>query len=106
MQTQWLTGPTAPSLRTLQCPVIDVEAELAHWRARHALGELGHHPFEDCVVLLKLGYDVWLSSPRATEGQLYEALLEAYRRLHRAPALSWDETRWLVRRAWHRLLEE
>ena len=104
MQTQWQAGVSTPDLRMLHCPVIDVEAELAHWRNCHARGELGSQPFEDYAALLKLGYDVYLGAPRATEGQLYEALLEAYRRQPRTPALNWDETRWLIRRAWHRLL--
>jgi len=104
MQTQWHHGLPAPDLRILQCPVVDVDAELAHWRSCHAQGELGSHPFDDYASLLKLGYDVYLGAPRASEAQLYELLLEAYRRQQRTPALSWDETRWLVRRAWHRLL--
>jgi len=104
MQTQWQPALPASAPRALRCPVIDVEAELDYWRAVHARGDLGPHPYAEYAALLKLGYDVWLASPRASEGQLYETLLEAYRRLHRTPAPSWDETRWLVRRAWHRLL--
>ncbi|HEY0332579.1 MAG TPA: hypothetical protein VGC74_02565 [Stenotrophomonas sp.] len=106
MQPQRHIDSPAPDLRTLQCPVIDVDAELAHWRLRHGHGELGREPFDEYAALLKLGYDVWLGAPRATEGQLYEALLEAYRRQHPTPAVSWDETRWLVRRAWHRLVSD
>ncbi|MDR6674453.1 MULTISPECIES: hypothetical protein [unclassified Xanthomonas] len=84
-------------------PAIDLNAEMAYWQDAHASGRLGQHGFSDYSLLLKMGYDVYLAYPRATEAQLYRVLQESYHLL--APSLSvpWDEARWLVRHAWHHL---
>lgn len=84
-------------------PVVDLDAEMAYWQDAHANGRLGRFGFSDYSLLLKMGYDVYLAYPRATEAQLYRVLQDSYHQL--APSLSvpWDEARWLVRHAWHHL---
>ncbi len=84
-------------------PTVDLDAEMAYWRAAYASGRLGQHDFSDYSLLLKMGYAVYLAYPRATEAQLYRVLQESYH--HLAPSLSvpWDEARWLVRHAWQHL---
>lgn len=85
------------------CPVVDVQAELTYWRAVHADGRLGQYDFSDYAMLLKLGYDVYLAYPRATERQLYLVLQESYYRRQPRLSVPWDEARWLVRHAWHHM---
>jgi hypothetical protein len=82
---------------------VDLDAEMAYWRHAHANGHLGHHGFSDYASLLKMGYDVYLAYPRATEAQLYRVLQESYHHLAPSLAVPWDEARWLVRHAWHHL---
>ncbi|MFC6840539.1 hypothetical protein ACFQGW_12735 [Xanthomonas theicola] len=76
---------------------------MAYWQDAHASGRLGRHGFSHYSLLLKVGYDVYLAYPRATEAQLYRVLQDSYHRLAPALSVSWDEARWLVRHAWHRL---
>ena len=57
---------------------VDLVTEMAYWRQAHANGHLGHHDFSDYASLLKMGYDVYLAYPRATEAQLYRVLQESY----------------------------
>jgi hypothetical protein len=85
------------------CPVIDVQAELAYWQGMHADGHLGPYEFADYATLLKLGYDVYLAYPRATEAQLYRVLRESYNRRRPLLSVPWDEARWRVRHAWHHM---
>lgn len=87
----------------IACAFIDVDAELSYWRQCHALGHLGPHGFDAYAALLRLGYDIYLGHPRAREALLYEVLHDAYQRHSDSAPLSWDETRWLVRRAWQRI---
>lgn len=91
---------TAPAF---SCPIVDVQAELAYWQGVHADGHLGHHGFSDYAMLLKLGYEVYLAYPRATEAQLYHVLQESYYRQRPLLSVPWDEARWLVRHAWHHM---
>lgn len=85
------------------CPVVDVQAELAYWRGMHADGHLGQHAFSDYAPLLKLGYDVYLAYPHASEAQLYRVLQESYHRHRPLLPVPWDEARWLVRHAWRHM---
>lgn len=87
----------------IACPVIDVEAELTYWRGVHALGHLGRHSFDDYSNLLKMGYDVFLAYPRATEAQLYNLLQDGYQKHRPEFSMPWDEARWLIRHAWHHM---
>lgn len=82
---------------------VNLDAEMAYWRDVHAVGRLGHHDFDHYRQLLKMGYDVYLAYPRATEAQLYKVLQDSYHQHAPALAVPWDEARWLVRRAWHHM---
>jgi hypothetical protein len=98
MQTASALALPAHAYRT-----VDLEAEMAYWRRVHASGRLGRHGFFDYAALLKMGYEVYLAYPRATEAQLYRVLQDSYHRLAPSLAVPWDEARWLVRHAWHHL---
>ncbi len=94
---------TASASAVLACPVVDVEAELAYWRGVHANGHLGTHAFSEYSMLLKMGYDIYLAYPRATEAQLYRVLQEGYYQHRPMLSVPWDEARWIVRHAWHHM---
>lgn len=87
------------------CAYINVEKELAYWRGCHARGHLGPREFEVYARHVKLGFDLLLTYPRAREGQLMALLRDAWQRLPGNIALPWDETRWLVQRAWQRVAQ-
>jgi len=44
---------------------IDVQAEIAHWRARHAQGVLGAGKFSALSPVVKMACDIYLQAPRA-----------------------------------------
>ncbi|HBK47629.1 MAG TPA: hypothetical protein DDZ67_14605 [Xanthomonadaceae bacterium] len=95
--------PTALAASTPAPVAADVEAELAYWRGVHADGHLGDRDFSDYSTVLKLGYDVYLAYPRATEAQRYRVLQDGYHLLRPSLHIPWDEARWLVRHAWRHL---
>ncbi|WP_225764961.1 hypothetical protein [Stenotrophomonas sp. Marseille-Q4652] len=82
--------------------VLDVEAELAYWRAEHAAGRLGKHGFGTYALAVKSACDVWLHTPRANEERRLETLRERYE-LNVMSRLQWDEAADLAKRVWRHL---
>ncbi|GHH54046.1 MULTISPECIES: hypothetical protein [Gammaproteobacteria] len=91
------------TVSAFSCPIIDVQAELSYWQAVHAGGHLGRYDFSDYATLLKLGYDVYLAHPHASELQLYRILRKTYRSRHPMSPVPWEQARGLVRHAWRHM---
>ncbi|MEA9558341.1 hypothetical protein VC273_21335 [Xanthomonas nasturtii] len=47
--------------------VIDVQAEIAHWQARHAQGNLGAGKFSELSPVVKMACDIYLQAPRSSD---------------------------------------
>lgn len=47
--------------------VIDVQAEIAHWQARHAQGNLGIGKFSELSPIVKMACDIYLQAPHSDE---------------------------------------
>lgn len=47
--------------------VIDVQAEIAHWQARHAQGGLGIGKFSELSPVVKMACDIYLQTPHSSE---------------------------------------
>ncbi len=47
--------------------VIDVQAEIAHWQARHAQGSLSSGRYSDLSPVVKMACDIYLKAPRSSE---------------------------------------
>jgi hypothetical protein len=47
--------------------VVDVQAEIAHWQARHAQGNLGIGKFSELSPVVKMACDVYLQAPHSSD---------------------------------------
>jgi len=93
---------TTMSSAQLSIPaVIDVEAEVAYWRQRHADGTLGSGTgsFGHYVPWIKFACDSLITQPRASDEQRDESFQTQYA-LQIMPRLSEDQARAFVEEVW------
>jgi len=76
-------------------PVIDVDAELDHWRRQHADGALSHNSFGSYVPWIKFACDSLITQPRASNAQRDETFQTQYA-LQIMPRLSEAQAREFV----------
>jgi hypothetical protein len=79
--------------------VINVDAEVSHWRQRHADGLLGTGSFGHYVPWIKFACDSLITQPRASDEQRDEAFQTQYA-LQIMPRLTEDEARAFVEQCW------
>lgn len=79
--------------------VIDVDAEVAYWRQRHADGNLGTGSFGHYVPWIKFACDSLITQPRASDEQRDETFQTQYA-LQIMPRLSEDQARAFVEQCW------
>ena len=79
--------------------VIDVDAEVAYWRQRHADGNLGTGSFGHYVPWIKFACDSLITQPRASDEQRDESFQTQYA-LQIMPRLSEDQARAFVEQCW------
>ncbi|MBD3827808.1 MULTISPECIES: hypothetical protein [Stenotrophomonas] len=79
--------------------VIDVDAEVGHWRQRHADGTLGSGSFGHYVPWIKFACDSLITQPRASDEQRDESFQTHYA-LQIMPRLSEDQARDFVEQCW------
>jgi len=82
--------------------MIDVDAELAHWRALHASGQLSGASFGHYVPWVKFACDTLLSQPRADLNQR-EALFRDHFDQQIMPRLTQQQARAFVQQCWDRM---
>ncbi len=82
--------------------VIDVQAEIAHWQARHAQGALGTGRFSRLSPVVKLACDVYLKAPQASEAQRMEMFRDRLEH-HIVPSGTQVEFERLAADCWRRL---
>ena len=80
-------------------PVIDVEAELNHWRQRHAEGAMGPGSFGHFVPWIKFACDSLITHPRATNEQREDAFQTQYA-LQIMPRLTEAQARAFIEQVW------
>lgn len=80
-------------------PVIDVEAELSHWRQKHAEGSLGSGSFGHYVPWIKFACDSLITHPRATNEQREDSFQTHYA-LQIMPRLTELQAREFVEQCW------
>ena len=85
-------------------PVIDVDAELDHWRRQHAEGALLHTPFGSYVPWVKFACDSLITQPRASDAQRDEMFQTQYA-LQIMPRLSEQQARDFVERCWQHVYQ-
>lgn len=85
------------------CLLVDVEAELAHWKALHAQGALGTHSFSEHARLIKTACDVFLQLPRESNAVRMERLRQRYESEHPWPRIAWSDAETFVLACWARL---
>lgn len=79
--------------------VINVEAEVNHWRQKHVAGELQSASFGHYMPWIKFACDSLITQPRATDEERDEAFKTHYA-LQIMPRLSADEAREFVEKVW------
>ncbi|MDL5366002.1 transposase [Xanthomonas sp. NCPPB 2654] len=87
----------APSL------LVDVEAELAHWKMLHGEGKLGPQSFSEHARLIKMACDVFLQLPRESNEVRMQRLRQRYDAEHPWPRIAWSDAESFVRACWARL---
>ncbi|HDS0950310.1 TPA: hypothetical protein QDZ34_002705 [Stenotrophomonas maltophilia] len=85
-------------------PVIDVDAELDHWRRQHADGALPHNSFGSYVPWVKFACDSLITQPRASNAQRDEMFQTQYA-LQIMPRLSEAQAREFVDRCWQHVYQ-
>ncbi len=80
-------------------PVIDVEAELNHWRQQHAKGAMGPGSFGHFVPWIKFACDSLITHPRASDEERGEAFQRHYA-LQIMPRLTEAQAREFVQQVW------
>jgi len=80
-------------------PVIDVEAELSHWRQKHAEGALGSGSFGHYVPWVKFACDSLITHPRASNEEREDAFQTQYA-LQIMPRLTEQQARAFVEQCW------
>lgn len=87
--------------------VVDVEAELAHWRVHFR--ELPHccnMRWDDVKPALKLGIDACLKARGRDIVEMLDELMTSYRRTAAGSRLDWNHAREVVAAAWVRVWEQ
>lgn len=79
--------------------VIDVDAEVSHWRQRHADGNLGPGSFGHYVPWVKFACDSLITQPRASDEQRDEMFQNHYA-LQIMPRLTEEQARDFVDQCW------
>lgn len=85
-------------------PVINVDAELDHWRRQHADGALPHNSFGSYVPWIKFACDSLITQPRASNAQRDEMFQTQYA-LQIMPRLSEAQAREFVDRCWQHVYQ-
>lgn len=85
-------------------PVINVDAELDHWRRQHAEGALPHNSFGSYVPWIKFACDSLITQPRASEAERDEMFQTQYA-LQIMPRLSEAQAREFVDRCWQHVYQ-
>ena len=80
-------------------PVINVDAELDHWRRQHAEGALPHNSFGSYVPWIKFACDSLITQPRASEAERDEMFQTQYA-LQIMPRLTEEQARAFVESCW------
>ncbi|KAF1014860.1 MAG: hypothetical protein GAK31_02347 [Stenotrophomonas maltophilia] len=83
-------------------PVIEVDAELNHWRQQHAGGALGNGSFGHYIPWIKFACDSLITQPRATDEQRDDMFQTQYA-LQIMPRLTEAQARDFVERCWDHL---
>lgn len=82
--------------------MINVDAEVGHWRQHHAEGNLGTGSFGHYVPWIKFACDSLLTQPRATDAQR-EEMFEMHYALQIMPRLTEDQARQFVEQCWEHI---
>jgi hypothetical protein len=85
------------------CLLVDVEAELAHWKMLHGEGKLGPQSFSEHARLIKMACDVFLQLPRESNAVRMQRLRQRYDAEHPWPRIAWNDAEALVLACWARL---
>ncbi len=85
-------------------PVINVDAELDHWRRQHAEGALPHNSFGSYVPWIKFACDSLITQPRASEAERDEMFQTQYA-LQIMPRLSEAQALEFVDRCWQHVYQ-
>lgn len=85
-------------------PVIDVEAELKHWRQQHADGALGSSSFGHLVPWVKFACDSLLTHPRSSNAER-ETAFQTHYALQIMPRLSESQARAFVEQVWEHVYQ-
>jgi len=80
-------------------PVIDVEAELNHWRQQHAKGAMGPGSFGHFVPWIKFACDSLITHPRASNEEREEDFQTQYA-LQIMPRLTEAQAREFIQEVW------
>lgn len=82
--------------------VIDVDAEVSHWRQLHADGNLGTGSFGHYVPWIKFACDSLITQPRASDEQRDE-MFQTHYALQIMPRLSEEQARQFVDECWEHI---
>jgi len=88
-----------PSAQISIPAVIDVDAEVSHWRQLHADGNLGTGSFGHYVPWIKFACDSLITQPRASDEQRDE-MFQTHYALQIMPRLSEEQARQFVDQCW------
>ena len=83
---------------------VDVEDEIAYWRSVYSRDPtFKESKFTAYACLLRLGYAILQSYPRASEEQRFKMFREAYAMVAATVKVPWDHARWIVHHSWRHL---
>jgi hypothetical protein len=91
---------------TPQDVMLDIDAELRHWRGcyRESAFHRNAREFDDYIPTLKFGYDLYLLNYRAELDDLLAALKQRYERSEPEwQRLDWALTEAIIRATWKRM---
>ncbi len=91
-----------PSAQISIPAVIDVDAEVSHWRQLHADGSLGSGSFGHYVPWIKFACDSLITQPRASDAQRDE-MFQTHYALQIMPRLSEEQARDFVDQCWEHI---
>lgn len=87
--------------------VVDVEAEIAHWRARYRdLPQCRHMRWEDVKPALQLGVDAYLKASGRDVVEMMDELELRYQRTGKDSRLDWSQARDVVAAVWVRICDQ
>lgn len=91
---------------TTQDVMLDIDAELRHWRGCYRESAFHHSPreFDDYIPTLKFGYDVYMLNYRKDLDAVLENLRTRYERsVPEWQRLDWSLSETIVRETWKRM---